>query len=183
MFATLEAIISALTTALYAQADAAIAAMCAWSWSNLFGWVAGLVIGWTLIKGLLDDDGLSESIRGLIMIIVTLSILAWLIKPGPGGCQVVQIKNDALAMRADVTELIAPGWGGDPAQSITQTTAQMRKHMDMLIRASSQTLKPGAAAEAVGAVPTLTPAQADLKSRQPLTCAEIGAPETAIYCR
>lgn len=183
MFGTLESIIAALTAALYTQADGAIAAMCAWAWGNLFGYVAGLCLGFVLLKGLLDDD-LQAVVQKLFMLIVILSILAWLIKPGSGGCQVVEIKNDALAMRASVTELIAPGWGGDPGQSIQKTAQMMSKHMSTLIAAAGESLQPTHTG-AGGAVspPALTPAQLELKSKQPLACSEIGAPETAVYCR
>lgn len=183
MFEPLEAIVRTLTMALYSQSDAAIAAMCDWSWNNLFGWIAGLVLGFGLLQMLLEDE-LMDGIRRLTIQVITMLILAWFIKPGPGGCKMVQVKGDALAMRTSITGIIAPGWGGDPSDSITKTTEQMRKYMDLLIRAASHTLVQPLAEEIVAKKPNpLTPEELAVKATQKYLCSDIGAHPDSIYCR
>lgn len=123
-FDTLSEVIAALHSGIVNGSNSAIAAMCSLVWNNLFGWVAGIVIGFGFLNMLLDDD-LISGIRKQLILIITLLILAWFIKPDASGCKVVGLKDDLLAFRAAATSAVAPDYAGDPADLISKTLSRM----------------------------------------------------------
>lgn len=113
--------IAVMSAAIYAQSDQAIQNVCMLAWGQIFGYIAGLAIGFALIKSLFDED-LYQSITRLAGIILQLVVLAYFIQPVSGGCRVVAVKNDALALGAAVTSIVAPTFAGD-AGALTRTAA------------------------------------------------------------
>lgn len=113
--------IAVMSTAIYAQSDQAIQNVCMLAWGQIFGYVAGLVIGFALIKSLFDDE-LIQSFQRLGQTILPLIIIAYFIQPVAGGCRVVAVKNDALALGAAATGIVAPTFAGD-AGALTRTAA------------------------------------------------------------
>lgn len=135
MFETLSEVIVALHNGILNGSDSAIGAMCNVVWTQVFGWVAGIVIGMELLNMLLDDD-LVAGVRKLLVLVVSLLILAWFIKPSEGGCKVVTLKKDLLEFRAAATSAVAPEFAGGPADMVrvasTETGRIMKDYLEAL---------------------------------------------------
>ena len=130
MFETLAVVITAMSNALYTASNSSIAAVCGWAWSNLLGGVAGIVVGGAILRSFFDDD-LADLFRQTIAVSVPLALIVFLIKPGSeNGCRVVNIKNDVLAIRAQITSLVAPEFAGGPSDLIGKSTKKMQKLLD-----------------------------------------------------
>lgn len=148
MFETLTEVIMALHDGILNGSDSAIAAMCNVVWTQVFGWVAGIVIGIELLNMLLDDD-MVAGVRKLVILVITLLVLAWFIKPGAGGCQVVTLKKDLLDFRAVATSAVAPAFAGGPADMMRETTTQMGIIMNKYMGVAAKNVMPPKASEVV----------------------------------
>lgn len=148
MFDTLTQVIVALHDGILNGSDSAIAAMCNVVWTQVFGWVAGIVIGIELLNMLLDDD-LVVGVRKLVILVITLLVLAWFIKPGAGGCQVVTLKKDLLDFRAVATSAVAPAFAGGPADMIRETATQMGAIMNKYMGVAAENVVPPKKSEVV----------------------------------
>lgn len=131
--------ITVMSNAIYAQGDQAIQNVCMLAWGQIFGYVAGLMIGFALIKSLFDDE-LIQSFQRLGQTILPLIIIAYFIQPAAGGCRVVAVKNDAMALGAAATGIVAPTFAGD-AGALSRTAARraseiMGEFTNDLLRAS-----------------------------------------------
>ncbi len=95
-------------------ADSATVGVCGYAFNNIFGPVAGLAIGWSLAKSLVEDD-LTGAASRLLWTLITLSIVLWFIKPAGSGCHSVDVKNGFLEMQGKLVNVIAPGYGDEDA--------------------------------------------------------------------
>lgn len=150
--------IATMTAAIYAQSDQAIQNVCMLAWGQIFGYIAGLMIGFGLIKSMFDDE-LIQSFQRLAGTILQLVIIAYFIQPAAGRCRVVAVKNDAIALGAAVTGIVAPSFAGD-AGALARTAAGkseeiMGQFLNDIMRASKRT--DSAAASTAPAADDYTP--------------------------
>lgn len=151
--------ITQMSQAMYSQSDAAIQAVCMFAWTEIFGWIAGIVIGIAIIKAFFDAD-LMQSVHRIAGVLLPLLVVAYFIQPGTGGCRVVTIKTDAIAGGAKLTSLVAPSFAGE-AGALTEfaarrTTQIMSGFLADLVRASHRP-DTSAAQRQPGAEPTSAP--------------------------
>ena len=105
--------IEGISSMIYSTADPAIGGMCGYAFGTVFGPVAGLAIGFALIRSMTDDD-LAESASRLLWVIIPLAVVVWLIKPAGAGCKVLDVKNSFVELRGKLVNVVAPGYGASP---------------------------------------------------------------------
>lgn len=105
--------IEGVTGMIYGAADPAIGGVCSFSFQYIFPAVAGLVIGFALIRSMTDDD-LAESGSRLLWVVIPMAVVVWLIKPDGGGCKVLDVKNSFVELRGKLVNVVAPGYGATP---------------------------------------------------------------------
>lgn len=111
MFEVFKDAIASWTTTLLNSADGAIGAMCDLVYGPIFVVIAGLVIGWYLIKALFEDDLVGGASK-IFIAIIPLLIVAWLLKPVGGSCKLVAFKNDVLSVQTAMIKAVTGGNGG-----------------------------------------------------------------------
>lgn len=144
MLDTLSTAIQQLCTALYSSLDRSIVAVCGFVWTDILPYTVGIVVGLASLKMYLDDD-LNEGFKKFLFALFPLFIIAWLVQPGSrDGCRVVSLKNDILAVRTKLTNIVAPDFAGPPAALITNTVSRMNEVNADLLDSTVKSLIPRA---------------------------------------
>lgn len=157
MFEALMAFLNAAQSALYSGANGPIAATCGIAWTYAFGPIAGIVVGFALLRGFYNDD-LSATFWSVFEVMIPLFVIAWLIKPGgEAGCRAVSVKNDVLALRTLVTNAAAPEFAGAPTDMIGKSSKKMQKILDEFNQKIQRSIDNGVENQTTDKKPRVTP--------------------------
>lgn len=123
IFDGLQGPIADIAKGIISSSDAAIGAVCGIAWSQIFPGVAALVIGFTFI-GMLFNDDLVEGVRSFVGNLIPLLIVAWLIQGG-GNCKLVQVKSDIAAISDSMSKAVGGKYGGPSAEVVANVLSEL----------------------------------------------------------
>lgn len=132
--------IATIVSTLLKNSDSVIGGVCSLAWTQIFPWIAALVLGFSIMGAIFSDD-LVEGVRSFFGALIPLLIVAWFIEGG-STCRVAQLKRDIMTFQTDVTKTVGgEAFGGDASKTITNVFDQMRVIMQPLTDAVSAALE------------------------------------------